>query len=156
MNRINYFALLLMANLLFNTAMADEQEKDSETMRFEAEIRSRSQMMRYPFTENIIASQVEIFQASAASSRQAIWSELEKTKLQQVEHQQQEIADAQSLRDMPTDEFDAETLRYKAAIEQMNLPPAAIEDLVIMFQANEAPMRELLMQYAEAYTNDSN
>jgi hypothetical protein len=156
MNRIYYFALLLMASLLFNTAMADEQEKDAETMRFEAEIRSRSQMMRYPFTENIIASQVEIFQASAPASRQAIWTELEKTKLQQVEHQQQEIADAQSLRDMPTDEFDAETLRYKAAIEQMNLPPAAIEDLVKMFQANEAPMRELLMQYAQAYTNDSN
>ncbi len=146
MNRINYFALLLMASLLFNTAMADEQEKDPETMRFEAEIRSRSQMMRYPFTENIIAIQVEIFQASAPASRQAIWNELEKTKVQQVEHQQQEIVDAQSLRDMPTDEFDAETLRYKAAIEQMNLPPAATEDLVKMFQANEAPMREMLWQ----------
>ena len=47
---------------------------------------------------------------------------------------------------MPTEELDAETLRYKAAVEQMNLPPAAIEDLVEMFQANEAPMRELLWQ----------
>jgi hypothetical protein len=32
-NRIYYFALLLMASLLFNTAMADEQEKDAETLR---------------------------------------------------------------------------------------------------------------------------
>jgi hypothetical protein len=71
---------------------------------------------------------------------------LEKTKLQQVEHQQQEIADAQRLRDMPTDEFDAETLRYKAAIEQMNLPIAATENLVKMFQVNEAPIREMLWQ----------
>ena len=57
---------------------------------------------------------------------------------------------------MPTDEFDAETLRYKAAIEQMNLPPAAIEDLVKMFQANEAQMRELFWQPVHAYINDSN
>ena len=146
MNRIYYFVLLLLATLLVNTAMADVEAKDAETLRFEAEIRNRLQMMRYPFTENIIASQVEIFQASAPASRQAIWTELEKTKLQQAEHQQQEIADAKSLRDMPTDEFDAETLRYKAAIEQMNLPPAATEELVKMFQANEAPMREMLWQ----------
>ncbi len=156
MNRIYNFVLLLLATLLVNTAMADVEAKDAETMRFEAEIRSRSQMMRYPFSENIIAVQVEIFQASAAPSRQAIWDELEKNKAQQVEHQQQEIADAQSLRDMPTDEFDAETLRYKAAIEKMNLPPAVIEDVVKMFQANEAPIRELLWQQVQAYTNDSN
>ena len=50
---------------------------------------------------------------------------------------------------MPADELDAETMRYKAAIEQMSLPPDAIEDLVEMFQANEAPMREWLWPQVE-------
>lgn len=146
MNRIYYFALLLMASLLFNTAMADEQEKDAETLRFETELRNRSQMMRYPLQENVIASQVYIFQASSPEYRQSLWNELEKDAVQQAEQKQQEIADAQRVQDMPIDELDAETLRYKAAIEQMNLPPDAIEDLVEMFQSNEAPMRELLWQ----------
>jgi hypothetical protein len=146
MNRFYHFAFLLLVMLFFNIAVADTEEKDTETLRFETELRNRSQMMRYPLQENVIASQVYIFQASSPEYRQAMWNELEKNAIQQTEQKQQEIADAQSLQNMPTDEMDAETLRYKAAIEQMNLPPDAIEDLVQMFQANEAPMRELLWQ----------
>jgi hypothetical protein len=146
MNRFYHFAFLLLVMLFFNITVADTEDKDTETLRFETELRNRSQMMRYPLQENVIASQVYIFQASSAEYRQAMWNELEKNAIQQTEQKQQEIADAQSLQNMPTDEMDAETLRYKAAIEQMNLPPDAIEDLVEMFQANEAPMRELLWQ----------
>ena len=118
MNRIYYFALLLMASLLFNTAMADEQEKDAETLRFETELRNRSQMMRYPLQENVIASQVYIFQASSPEYRQAMWNELEKDAVQQTEQKQQEIADAQRVQNMPIDELDAETLRYKAPLSR--------------------------------------
>lgn len=146
MNRFYHFAFLLLVMLFFNITVADTEDKDTETLRFETELRNRSQMMRYPLQENVIASQVYIFQASSAKYRQAMWNELEKNAIQQTEQKQQEIADAQSLQNMPIDEMDAETLRYKAAIEQMNLPPDAIEDLVEMFQANEAPMRELLWQ----------
>ena len=148
MNNISRFVLSLLVTLLFNIAVADTEEKDAETMRFEAELRNRSQMLRYPLQENVIAGQVYIFQVSEPEHRQALWDELEKNKVQQYEQKNEEIADAQSLQDMPTEELDAETLRYKAAVEQMNLPPAAIEDLVEMFQANEAPMRELLWQGA--------
>ena len=75
-----------------------------------------------------------------------MWEELEKDSSQQAEQQQGEAADAEQLQAMPTDEMDAETLRYKSAVEQLNLPPAAIIDLVEMFQANDAAMRELLWQ----------
>jgi len=146
MIRINRFVLLLMATLLISPVMAETEEKDAETIRFETEVRSRSQMMRYPLREEVIASQVYIFQVSSAESRQAIWDGLEENEAQQAQQKEQEIKDAQSLQDMPTDELDAETLRYKAAVEQLNLPPAAIEDLVEMFQANEAPMREMLWE----------
>ena len=146
MNRINRFVLLLTATLLVSPLMAETEEKDAETMRFESELRSRSQTMRYPTQEEVIASQVSIFQQSSPEHRRAIWDAFEKDKKKQTQQQEQEIEDMQSLQSMPTDELDAETLRYKAAIEQVNLPPAVIEDLVKMFQANEAPMREMLWQ----------
>jgi hypothetical protein len=146
MNIISRIVLLFMATLILNIAVGDTEEKDAETLRFEAELRSRSQMMRYPLQEEVLASQVAIFQMVDSEYRQAMWKELEKNKVQQTEQKQQEIKDEQSLQSMPTDELDAETLRYKAAVEKMNLPPAVIEDVVRMFQANEAPMRELLWQ----------
>ncbi|NCF20352.1 MAG: hypothetical protein GWP63_19120 [Haliea sp.] len=146
MNRISHIALSLLTTLLFNIAVADTEEKDAETQRFETELRNRSQMMRYPLKDEVIASQVYIFQVSSPESRQALWKELEKSTVQQTEQKQQEIEDQQSLQNIPTDELDAETLRYKAAVEQMNLPPAVVEDLVKMFQANEAPIREMLWQ----------
>jgi hypothetical protein len=149
MNKINRFVLLLIATLLVNPVMAETEEKDAETIRFETEIRARSEMMRYPMKEEVIASQVYIFQASGPESRQAIWDGLEENEAQQIQQQEQEIKDAQSLQNMPTEELDAETLRYKAAVEQLNLPPGAIEDLVEMFQANEAPMREMLWERAK-------
>ena len=40
----------------------------------------------------------------------------------------------------------AETLRYKAAVQELNIPPEMIEELVEMFQANDAAMREVLWQ----------
>jgi len=146
MNRIGRIVLLLLATLLFNIAVAETEEKDAETLRFESELRSRSQIMRYPLQEEVIASQVSIFQQSSPEYRRAIWDAFEKDKAQQTQQKEQEIKDAQSLQNMPTDELDAETLRYKAAVEQMNLPPAVIEDVVKMFQANEAPIREMLWQ----------
>lgn len=128
------------------SAIPEMEGKDAETQRFEAELRKGSQSMRYPRQENVIASQVYIFQVSAPESRQAMWEELEKDISQVAEQQQGEAADAEQLQAMPTDEMDAETLRYKSAVEQLNLPPAAIIDLVEMFQANDAAMRELLWQ----------
>ena len=146
MNKIVPIVLSLFATVFINFAAADAEEKDTETVRFETELRNQSQSMRYPLREEVIASQVSVFQMSAPEYRRAIWDALENDKVQRNEQIEQEVADAQSLRDMPVDELDAETLRYKAAVEQMNLPPDAIEDLVEMFQANEAPMREMLWQ----------
>jgi hypothetical protein len=43
-------------------------------------------------------------------------------------------------------DWDAETLRYKAAVEQLGLLPDITEDAVEMFFSNEQPMRERLWQ----------
>jgi len=128
------------------SAMPDTGEKDAETRRYEAEVRNWSQMMRYPLAENVIAPQVYIFQISSPDQRQILWEALEKNKLQLAKEQQKEAADAARLQAMPTDGLDAETLRYKAAVEQLNLPPGVAEELVEMFQNNDAAFRETLWQ----------
>jgi hypothetical protein len=127
----------------------DMEGKDAETLRFEGELRSRSQSMRYPLQENVIASQVYIFQISAPEYRQVLWDELEKNTVQLAQQQQQEVADEAGLNAMPTDELDAETLRYMAAVKQLNLPPDMVEDLVEMFQANDAAFRKTMWQRVE-------
>jgi hypothetical protein len=131
------------------SAMPETGEKDAETARFEAELRNLSQQSRYQTQENVIASQVYIFQLSKPEQRQALWEDLENGKQQLVEQQETDAKNAESLQSMPTEELDAETLRYKAAVGQLNLPPDAIEDLVEMFQANDAAMREVLWQRVE-------
>ena len=93
MNRISRMMPLFLAILLSNIAVADEQEKDADTMRFESELRSRSQMMRYPLQEEVIASQVSIFQQSSPVYREAIWDAFEKDKVQQTQQKEQEIKD---------------------------------------------------------------
>jgi hypothetical protein len=41
MNRFYHFAFLLLVMLFFNIAVADTEEKDTETLRFETELRNR-------------------------------------------------------------------------------------------------------------------
>ena len=131
------------------SAMPETGDKDAETVRFEAELQNLSQQSRYQTQESVIASQVYIFQISEPGQRQALWEDLENGKQQLVEQQETEANDAESLQSMPTEDLDAETLRYKAAIEQLNLPPDAIQDLVEMFQANDAAFRKTLWQRVE-------
>jgi len=128
------------------SAMPEIAEKDAETLRFESELRQLSETMRYPLQENVIASQVYTFQISEPEQRQALWQALENNKSQLAGQQEKEAADAEDLQNKTTEGMDAETLRYKAAVEQLNLPPGAIEDLVEMFQSNDATMREMLWQ----------
>lgn len=47
-------------------------------------------------------------------------------------------------------DWDAETLRYKSAVEQLGLPADIVEDAVEMFHNNAAPMREQLWRNVEA------
>ena len=46
-------------------------------------------------------------------------------------------------------DWDAETLRYKAAVEQLGMPPDVTKDAVEMFFNNAAPMRERLWNNIE-------
>lgn len=46
--------------------------------------------------------------------------------------------------------WDAETLRYKTAVEQLGLPPEILEEAVEMFHNNDAPMRAQLWRNVEA------
>jgi hypothetical protein len=89
------------------------------------------------------------FGISSPELRQGLWEDLENARLALAEQDQADADDAESLQNMPTDDLDAETLRYKAAVEQLNLPPGMVEDLVEMFQANDAEFRKTLWQRVE-------
>jgi hypothetical protein len=131
------------------SAMPEIGDKDAETLRFEAELQDLSKQSRYETADNVIASQVYVFSISSPELRQGLWEDLENARLALAEQDQADADDAESLQNMPTDDLDAETLRYKAAVEQLNLPPGMVEDLVEMFQANDAEFRKTLWQRVE-------
>ena len=64
---------------------------------------------------------------------------------QEVEQRAQE-ADALDMQPQPPGGYDAETLRYKVAVEKLDLPADVVDDLVEMFQSNDAPFRETLWE----------
>lgn len=77
-------------------------------------------MTQFELRENVVASFVYAFEVSSPEMREKLWQQLEK------------------------DKADAETLRYKAVVETLDLPLETVEDLVEMFAANEAEFRNVL------------
>ncbi|MHC4146738.1 MAG: hypothetical protein ACYSUD_18445 [Planctomycetota bacterium] len=129
--------------MAISLAVADNDLKDAETKRFEAELK------QYEERENVIASFVYSFQISSPEQRAELWQELENDKAEMAESERRQKAAALEQQARPTNGYDAETLRYKAAVENLDLPPDVVEDLVEMFQSNDAAMRQVLWQRLE-------
>jgi hypothetical protein len=135
--------------------------KDAETHEFEAELRQferrgKSGLGQYELRENVIASFVYAFQISSPEQRAELWQQLENDKAEAIEQKRQQEADALEMQSQPPGEYDAETLRYKAAVEKLNLPADLVADLVEMFQANDAPFRNTLWERVKASPLDQN
>lgn len=129
--------------------------KDAETQKFEAELRQferreKSGLGQYELRENVIASFVYAFQISSPEQRAELWQQLENDKAEVIEQKRQQKADALEMQSQPPGEYDAETLRYKAAVEKLDLPADLVADLVEMFQANDAPFRKTLWERVKA------
>lgn len=122
------------------TAVQSTAPKDAETLRFEAELQ------QFEIRENVVASFVYAFQISASEQRAELWQQLENDKAEAGELKRQQDAAALETQSHPPCVYDAETLRYKAAVERLDLPADALEDLVEMFQSNDAPFRETLWE----------
>ena len=149
-----YACLLLVSvfSLSNRAALADQNSaasatttqstdpKDAETQKFEAELQ------QFELRENIVASFVYAFQISSPEQRTDLWQQLEQDKAEAVELRQQQEADALDRQSQPPGDYDAETLRYKAAVEKLDLPADVVDDLVEMFQSNDAPFRETLWE----------
>ena len=126
------------------TATESTAPKDAETQKFEAELR------RLELRKNVVASFVYIFQISSPERRAELWRELEHDKAEAIELRHQQEADALEMQSQPSVDYDAETLRYKAAVKKLDLPADVVEDLVEMFHANEAPFRKTLWERVTA------
>jgi len=129
--------------------------KDAETQKFEAELRQfeqreKSGLGQYELRENVIASFVYAFQISSPEQRAELWQQLENDKAEVIEQKRQRKADGLEMQSQPPGEYDAETLRYKAAVEKLDLPADLVADLVEMFQANDAAFRKTLWERVKA------
>jgi hypothetical protein len=122
------------------TTTQNTDPKDAETQKFEAELR------QFELRQNIVASFVYAFQISSPEQRTDLWQQLEQDKAEAVELRRQQEADALDVQPQPPGGYDAETLRYKVAVEKLDLPADVVDDLVEMFQANDAPFRETLWE----------
>ena len=136
----NRAALAYQDSAASATTTQSTDPKDAETQKFEAELR------QFELRENIVASFVYAFQISSPEQRTDLWQQLEQDKAEAVELRQQQEADARDMQSQPPGDYDAETLRYKAAVEKLDLPADVVYDLVEMFQANDAPFRETLWE----------
>ena len=150
--------LVIMASLAAATAFAgpeteagaanpptatDPGPKDEETIRYEAALQSLNEQAEFQAHENAITATVFIFQTSPPDHRAMLWEELEKGRQAAAEIRKKHAEHGPA----PVNpDYDAETLRYKAAVEQLGLPPDMVEDLVEMFHSNEAAFRETLWQ----------
>lgn len=119
---------------------AEIGSKDPETLRFEAEL------TQYKLRENVIASFVYNFQLASPEGRVKLWQSLERDKAEAAALKNQQAAKLLEKIIDPPGKYDAETLRYKEAVKNLELPAGMVEELVEMFHANEAPFRNTLWQ----------
>ncbi len=117
--------------------------KDPETLRFEAEL------TQYKLRENVVASFVYAFQLASPIERAKMWRALERDKAGAAALKNQQAAKLLEKTIDPPGKYDAETLRYKEAVKNLELPAGMVEELVEMFHANEAPFRNTLWQRAK-------
>ncbi len=133
-------------NQCYGSAITDAGPKDSETLRFEADLRQHSQSGLFQVQENAIEPVVFIFQTATPEQRSEMWAELEQNKQAAVDYQREQEEQALQPPSAMEANYDAETLRYQEAVKALGLPPDLVEDLVEMFHSNEAAFREVLWQ----------
>ena len=131
-------------NVASATTATSTSPKDAETLRFESELR------QYELRENVVSSFVYAFQIASPELRAELWQQLEDDKAAEIISKTE--ADAYKAQSRPPDYYDPETLRYKAAVENLDLSAELVEDLVEMFRANEAPFRKTLWDRVEENT----
>lgn len=116
------------------------EARDTEALRFENELR------QLELQENVIASFAYGFQVGSPEQRAQLWKELEKDKAEAGKHANQQKTRVNVNQAPPSAMYDAETLRYKAAVESLALPPDVVDDLVKMFHSNADAFRQTLWQ----------
>jgi len=111
-------------------AESDLGELDPETQRYQAEVR------QLDVRKNIWQSWVYAFKISSPEIRAELWDELEQVKQQPDPDLSAIIADIEAEnaeRAARTSDYDEETLRYKAALEDAGYSQVEVDGLVKIF-----------------------
>lgn len=126
------------------SAEVDSGELDAETRRYESELG------QLDFSENAINGMVYGFSIATPELREGIWKDLEQHKAQQAETNLPELrTEIEAEQDKRGKNYDEETLRYSAVLEQAGHTPAEVAGLTEIF----APAPDVVRQ---AYWNAVN
>lgn len=114
---------------------------DAETQRYMAEVRQLN------VRENVWKPWVMAFKYSGPEIRVELWDELERHKGQDpmadVPAQMAAIEAEQAERDERRNRYDAETLRYKEALEKAGYPQVEVDGLVEIFAPSTEAVRQV-------------
>lgn len=125
-------ASLLLALIPF-TVMGD---RDAETERYLAEL----QVLR--IEGSMFDIQSRAFVAATPAKRAKMWADLETLKRELASEEMQELLAIRARVESP--EYDAETLSYKAALQQAGKSAEDVHGLVTLFSISRALVRQVL------------
>jgi hypothetical protein len=129
--RILIAALLL--TLLPVTAVGD---RDAETERYTAEL----QLLR--IEGSMFDIQSRAFAAATPDKRAKMWADLEVLKQELATEEMQELLKIRAQIDSP--DYDAETLSYKATLQQAGKSADEVNGLVTLFSISRPQIRQVL------------
>jgi hypothetical protein len=123
----------LLLSLMPVTAMGD---LDAETERFTAELR----LLRIEGSMFDIESRA--FAAATPDKRAKMWADLEFVRQELAKEEMQELLKIRAQVDSP--DYDAETLSYKAALQQAGKSADDVHGLVTLFSISRPQIRQVL------------
>jgi hypothetical protein len=129
--RILIAALLL--TLLPVTAVGD---RDAETERYTAEL----QLLR--IEGSMFDIQSRAFAAATPDKRAKMWADLDIVRKELAKEEMQELLEIRAQIDSP--DYDAETLSYKATLQQAGKSADEVNGLVTLFSISRPQIRQVL------------
>jgi hypothetical protein len=127
---------LIAALLLILMPVAAVGDPDAETERFTAELK----LLRIEGSMFDIESRA--FAAATPDKRAKMWADLEFVRQELAKEEMQELLKIRAQVDSP--DYDAETLSYKAALQQAGKSADDVHGLVTLFSISRPQIRQVL------------
>ena len=128
--------VLIASFLLALIPVAVMGDRDAETERYQAEL------LVLRIEGSMFDIQSRAFAAATPTKRAKMWADLETLKRELAGEEMQELLAIRAQVESP--EYDAETLSYKAALQQAGKSAEDVNGLVTLFSISRAQVRQVL------------